>query len=184
VFFRRLNGKNRVIQRGNKQDVPAESVAYEESAVTERSQTPVSCLNNNPARKADYVDKVYFSFENPGDVTFTPDPVVYSDVIEGWVRIEHEFVASGNVVEITCYNKNTEFDILFMDDIRIHPFNSSLQTYVYDTQNYKLRATLDGNNFSSLYFYDEQGNLYLTKKETERGIQTIQESSSHQPKKQ
>lgn len=172
-----------------KTELPKEEISKDtptEETIVTRNSYPVAspCVDRNPARKADYVDNVYFTFENPGDVTNTLDPVVYSDVIEGWVRIEHEFIAGSNFVEITCYNKNTKFDILFMDDIRIHPFNSSLQTYVYDTQNYKLRATLDGNNFSSLYFYDEQGNLYLTKKETERGIQTIQESSSHQPKKQ
>ena len=99
------------------------------------------------------------------------------------MRIEQEFTAATDRMIIALYNDHSTNEVLYLDDIRVHPFNSSLQTYVYDTQNYKLRATLDGNNFSSLYYYDEQGNLYLTKKETERGVQTIQEALSHQPKK-
>jgi hypothetical protein len=166
-----------------------EELAIATKQSVEQLTTP-SCQSSYPARRSDYVNKVYFTFS--GNLSTTPPipPIpfpagnlVYSEVIEGWVRIEQEFVATGEEVEITAYHHNDTFDILFIDDIRIHPFNSSMQTYVYDTKNYKLRATLDGNNFSSLYFYDEQGNLYLTKKETERGIQTIQEALSHQPKK-
>jgi hypothetical protein len=127
-------------------------------------------------RKMEYIDKVFFVG------ALSSNRNVYSDVIEGWVRIEQEFEASSEQVQIMLINKNDNYGILYVDDIRIQPFNSSLQTYVYDPQNYKLRATLDGNNFASLYYYDEQGNLQLTKKETERGIQTIQEAISHQPK--
>jgi hypothetical protein len=134
-------------------------------------------------RNVDYTDKIYFTFTRYGDSYNTNISTKYSEIIEGWVRIEHEFTARAADMVIALYNNNTTNGVLYLDDIRIHPFNSSLQTYVYDTQNYKLRATLDGNNFSSLYYYDEQGNLYLTKKETERGVQTIQEALSHQPKK-
>lgn len=129
-------------------------------------------------RKKEYIDKVYFT----GDAVSNSQKNTYGDVIEGWVRIEQEFTATSEQSVITLTNMNNDFNILYIDDIRIQPFNSSLQTYVYDPQNYKLRATLDGNNFASLYYYDEQGNLQLTKKETERGIQTIQEAISHQPK--
>lgn len=166
-----------------------EELAIATKQSVEQLATP-SCQSSYPARRADYVNKVYFTFSGnlstsppTPPIPFPAGNLVYSEVIEGWVRIEQEFVATGEEVEITAYHRNDTFDILFIDDIRIHPFNSSMQTYVYDTKNYKLRATLDGNNFSSLYFYDEQGNLYLTKKETERGIQTIQEALSHQPKK-
>jgi len=55
-----------------------------------------------------------------------------------------------------------------------------MKTYVYNISDYRLRAILDEDNFSSVFFYDKEGNLYLTKKETEEGIKTISENRSYQ----
>jgi hypothetical protein len=55
-----------------------------------------------------------------------------------------------------------------------------MKSYVYNLSNYRLAAELDNNNYATLYHYDEQGNLFLIEKETERGIMSIQESMSHQ----
>jgi hypothetical protein len=174
-------------------DFPPSDFPPSETEDPQNPTDPLPCSGTPySVRKKDYsyqletpietmVNLVSFSFLTPGNRSqIAATNTTYSDVIEGWVRIEHEFIAEHEQVIIELNNKNENLNILYLDDIRIHPFNSALQTYVYDTQNYKLRATLDGNNFSSLYFYDEQGNLYLTKKETERGIQTIQEALSHQ----
>ena len=38
---------------------------------------------------------------------------------------------------------------------------------------------MDQNNFATFYQYDEEGNLFLVKKETERGIKTIQETRQY-----
>ena len=38
---------------------------------------------------------------------------------------------------------------------------------------------LDQNNYATIYEYDEQGNLFLTKVETAEGIKTIQENRGH-----
>jgi hypothetical protein len=50
---------------------------------------------------------------------------------------------------------------------------------VYDPVNYKLRATLDDDNFAMVYRYDEAGNLYLVQKETVEGMRTIRESRGY-----
>jgi hypothetical protein len=55
-----------------------------------------------------------------------------------------------------------------------------MKTYVYDLEDYRLRAILDEENFASFFYYDAEGNLYLTKKETTRGIKTISENISYQ----
>jgi hypothetical protein len=68
---------------------------------------------------------------------------------------------------------------MYFDDFRIEPYNASLKTYVYDPIDYKLKAVLDENNHAALYSYDAQGNLFLVKKETQRGIMTVQESRSN-----
>ena len=67
---------------------------------------------------------------------------------------------------------------IYIDDMRITAFDSQLSTYVYDDKTMRPTAQLDGNNFATLYEYDDQGNITRVKKETERGIKTIKESRS------
>jgi hypothetical protein len=55
---------------------------------------------------------------------------------------------------------------------------------VYDRLNFRLMAVLDNNNFATYYYYNPSGGLYLTKKETERGILTVQEVTQSQSKTQ
>jgi hypothetical protein len=68
----------------------------------------------------------------------------------------------------------------YYDDLRLHPDDGNMKSYVYDLTDLRLRAILDENNFASIFYYDKEGNLYLTKKETEEGIKTITENISYQ----
>ena len=103
------------------------------------------------------------------------------NIIEGWQRIEGRIkVPQGTkFVKLKLFDASEATQIAYYDDIRIFPANGSMKTYVYDPQNYLLRATLDANNYASLYFYDEEQRIYLVQKETEEGIQTIQETRSY-----
>ena len=67
----------------------------------------------------------------------------------------------------------------YFDDIRIHPFNGSMKSYVYDGETFWLTSELDDNNYATFYEYDEEGGLIRIKKETARGIVTIQETRSN-----
>ena len=67
---------------------------------------------------------------------------------------------------------------VYFDDIRIHPFNGEMVSYVYDPVSLRLVAQLDQNNYASFYEYDEDGTLVRKKEETQRGIQTVQETRS------
>lgn len=100
------------------------------------------------------------------------------EVINGWQKIEGTFtMPAGSRTQIQLgFQSQEEFNI---DDIRIYPQNSAIQTYVYDPNNYKVRAVLDQNNYATVYHYDDEGNLFAIKKETIKGIKTIQVSSSH-----
>lgn len=104
--------------------------------------------------------------------------------IEGWRRMEGTFTIdplTANhdiVIKVTPENTNSSGDIYF-DDIRIHPFNSMAKSFVYDPIRLRLIALLDENNYATFYEYDEEGNLIRTKKETERGIMTIQENRTN-----
>ncbi len=107
-----------------------------------------------------------------------------SEIIEGWVRREYTFLipagASGDI-ELFFENQQNSGKIIYVDDVRIHPSNGSMKSYVYHPENLRLLAELDDNNFATIYEYDSEGRLLRIKKETEKGIMTIQESKTHSP---
>ena len=57
-----------------------------------------------------------------------------------------------------------------------------MKSFVYDPINLRLVAELDERHYATYYEYDEQGMLIRVKKETERGIKTIQENRSNTSK--
>jgi hypothetical protein len=73
---------------------------------------------------------------------------------------------------------------IYIDDIRIHPFDGQMKSYAYDPSSQRLWAELDENNFATFYEYDDEGILIRVKKETERGIMTIRETRSSYRKRQ
>lgn len=95
-------------------------------------------------------------------------------IVEGWKRVEVPFTlpAGSTSFSLTIQPSGT----LYVDDIRIHPFNSELKTYVYDASSQRLMAELDENNFATFYEYDDEGILVRIKKETEKGIVTLKET--------
>jgi len=107
----------------------------------------------------------------------TLTPVAFtSNIIEGWQQVQVTFTAGATTY--LCLPLN-----YYVDDVRIFPYNSAMKSFVYHPYNEKLTATLDENNFATFYEYDQEGNLVRTKKETEKGIMTISESRSNNPKK-
>lgn len=102
-----------------------------------------------------------------------------SKPIEGWVKREYSFnfstVSTGNIVDVII-SSPTVSSISYFDDIRIHPMDANMKSFVYDNNTQRLMATLDENNYATFFEYDEEGNLVRTKRETERGIITINEN--------
>lgn len=104
-------------------------------------------------------------------------------VIDGWQRIEEEFVIPEYTTDLTIQLENTGTTAVYFDDVRVFPMEGGMVTYVYDPVTMRLVAQQDDNNFSTFYEYDEAGNLVRVKKETERGILTIKESRQNLIKK-
>ncbi|MFD2433825.1 hypothetical protein ACFSO9_09920 [Mesonia maritima] len=119
-------------------------------------------------------ERVDFPFSN--SIKFRPS----GDIIDGWQRIVGEFRVPSNTdrIAINLVNSGENGVEAYFDDIRIHPFNSNLKSFVYDQQTQQLMAELDENNYATFYEYDKEGGLIRIKKETERGIYTIQETRS------
>ena len=103
-------------------------------------------------------------------------------IIDGWQRIEEEFVIPFGTTAIHVNLTNNSTSSVYFDDIRIHPFKANMKSYVYDPITMKLSAELDENNYATYYEYNEEGALVRIKKETERGVKTIQESFSNKAK--
>jgi hypothetical protein len=103
---------------------------------------------------------------------FTPS----GPIIEGWQRVE-AVIKVPQVGGDLSISFNPIVD-MYLDDIRLHPVNGGMQTYVFDLEQYRLKATLDHNNYATFYYYDDEGNLFHVAKETMQGVKTIQVSSS------
>jgi len=121
-------------------------------------------------------NKIYFNDGTGATTTLSPT----GPIIEGWQRYEGKITAAVNVnaTTATFTFENTSGQVLYLDDIRIHPFNAEMKSYVYDPVNLRLIAELDANNYAAFYEYDEEGTLIRTKAETQKGIKTIKESRS------
>jgi hypothetical protein len=99
-------------------------------------------------------------------------------VIEGWQRIEDTLLIPANATTMNVYLDATASNAAYFDDIRLHPFNSVMKSYVYNPGNIRLMSELDENNYASFYEYDDDGTLIRVKKETIKGIKTVQETRS------
>lgn len=91
--------------------------------------------------------------------------------IDGWQKVEGYYNIS-NGYNIMLYVPVNGL----VDDIRILPAKATMKSFAYDPLNFRLYASLDENNFATFFEYDAEGKLIRTKKETEKGILTVNES--------
>ncbi|NOT38212.1 MAG: hypothetical protein HOP11_12635 [Saprospiraceae bacterium] len=110
---------------------------------------------------------------------FTPS----GPIIDGWQQInaELEFTPSERNIRIELKNNYASGKVWF-DDFRFQPIDASMNSYCYSAEKLRMDAMLDDLNFSSFFEYDAEGKLERSKKETESGIFTIQETRSELPK--
>jgi hypothetical protein len=111
-----------------------------------------------------------------------------SEIIDGWQRQEYivtipdlALITDPETIFITF--ENTGEQNINIDDIRIQPLKALSKTYVYDFRTRRLLAELDENHYTTFYEYDEDGKVIRVKKETERGIMTVQEGKYSTPKR-
>jgi hypothetical protein len=101
------------------------------------------------------------------------------NIIEGWQRYEGVITipATATAINVEMNNLSATAPVYF-DDIRMHPYNANMKSFVYNSSNLRLMAELDENNYASFYEYDDDGTLTRVKKETIKGVQTITETRS------
>jgi len=118
---------------------------------------------------------VHFSTTTPIVNTFLPS----GDIIDGWQRIVGILTipTTSPNIDIRLNNNNGQ-KMVYFDDVRFFPYNGNLKSFVYDKNSQQLLAELDENNYATFYEYDLEGGLVRVKKETEKGVYTIQETRS------
>jgi len=128
--------------------------------------------------------KVNVAFEGIDfTILSTTDFVPTGEIIDGWQRIVGKVYVPNDATVMKFSLKNTTLNrVAYFDDVRMHPVNASLKTYAYDPVTLKLAAELDDNNYATFYEYDKEGALVRIKKETSKGVMTIKESRSSNPK--
>ena len=119
---------------------------------------------------------VSFTLSGGGTTTVTLAPA--GNIIEGWQRYEGILTIPSNATAMSLTMQASPSSTTYFDDIRIHPFNAEMKSYVYNSVNLRLMAELDENNYATFYEYDDDGTLIRVKKETERGVMTIKETRS------
>ena len=124
----------------------------------------------------DYVGRLTNSlvFDQGANVSFP-----LGNLIEGWQRIVGEFTVPLNTANFMMKLTNNNQSIpVYFDDIRVHPFNGNMKSFVYDPETQRLMAELDENNYATFFEYDNEGGLVRVKKETEKGVYTMEETRS------
>jgi hypothetical protein len=144
--------------------LPAEKKILFGAWVRESNTNQTTYLNN----------EVQMDFGSGSPTTLQPT----GPIIEGWQRYEGSFDVPTGVTQMNLKLVNNSSGTIYFDDIRIHPFNANMKSYVYDPVNLRLTAELDANNYASFYEYDDEGTLIRTKAETKQGVKTITETRS------
>jgi hypothetical protein len=113
-----------------------------------------------------------------GSQTFIENLTASGNIIDGWQRISAIITLPEETSFLNFSLTNTAAVDAYFDDVRIYPFNGNMKSFVYEPTNQRLVAELDENNYATFYEYDYEGGLIRVKKETERGVYTIQETRS------
>lgn len=156
---------------------------------------PCDCLNRFSPTNGRYVFSAWVREDRPPDhfdyqaaeVMIQAGGASYQlkasgEIIEGWQRIYGEFEIPTNAANVTIQLRAPSDVSCYFDDVRIHPYDASFKSYVYDDVNLRFTYELDENNYFTRYEYDKAGSLERVKKETERGVMTLQESYYSPPK--
>ena len=137
---------------------------------------PANSYYNEPVLQTNLGIDILFEDES-NNTLFSESFEPTGPIIEGWQQIEGVIDVSAEFDHFVIRFDSGDATTAFFDDLRLFPLAGNMQSYVYD-EKLRVTATLDENNFATYYSYDAEGKVYQVRKETARGIRTIQESSN------
>ena len=131
----------------------------------------------------DFVVQTYFSFS--GTLGNHNDNISFSKAntkkFGEWYYVEAittkltEIIDIGEFDGLTIYVFNYSSTVIYMDDLRLQPVNSPMESYVFKKGTGELMAVLDNNNIATKYEYDDAGKLKAVFKETPNGFKKVSE---------
>ena len=92
-------------------------------------------------------------------------PVVLKQKSKSWYRLTLDIIPPANTNELTITCRNNAGRAIYFDDIRLHPLEATMTSYVYDPISDEITHVLNADNFYIQYEYDELGNRTTTKQE-------------------
>ncbi|MCF6405195.1 hypothetical protein L3C95_19990 [Chitinophaga filiformis] len=113
-----------------------------------------------------------------GATTTTVNASPTGGIIDGWQRYEQVVDVPADATSLAVTVLATGTSAVYLDDLRIHPYNANMRSFVYSPSDLRMMAELDENNYATFYEYDDDGTLIRLKKETESGIKMINETRS------
>jgi hypothetical protein len=110
----------------------------------------------------------------PGGATLVSNTVT-QEKIDGWQKMDVVFYFTATQVSPGTLNIDASAisNDVYIDDLRLQPFEGILTAFVYDNSTLWMLGQLDERNYATFYNYDESGNLVQVKKETSKGIVTV-----------
>lgn len=137
-------------------------------------------MESSVGKKMDYENYLNIALRSDGSAI--SHTVEYkSPVINGWQQYSVRFTynnSTNKFAPIEIDFSGLQY-VAFIDDVRISPAKGGIKSYVYDFSNYRLAAVLDERNFATFYYYSSEGDLFLTKVETEEGVHTVSENRKY-----
>lgn len=153
------------------------------------SEVPLATMQvNNLTGQKGIVMQYWVKSTDPNPVTVTIDGTVRTSTKVAhageWalfqVTLSHTVVHAFPLLTYPVTIKSNGGTVA-VDDVRIQPETSEATCYVYDS-GLRLIAQFDDRHFASLYQYTPEGRLAYRKRETERGIMTVEERQYNTPR--
>lgn len=107
-----------------------------------------------------------------------------SEIVDGWQKVDILFTLTSNDAVAGSFftiklDGQASGQHVYLDDIRIQPYDASMTTYVYDNTTMKPVAVLDDKNFATKYVYDRQNNVVGMIKETAKYKMSVSETRTY-----
>lgn len=102
---------------------------------------------------------------------FTPSTYVQ---VGDWYLFTGTVTPTDKNVKIWCQANGA--GIVYFDDFRVHPYQASMNSYVYNKFG-ELSYMLDDHNFYTHFEYDAAGRLIATTRETQSGVKQVNSST-------
>lgn len=115
----------------------------------------------------DNYTQALINFDNTSYTPFNGEKIFAGN----WVQLNHYYYSSADpdiselLTTTSSINIKASSGTIYLDDLRMHPIESSLTSYVYNEFD-ELSFVLGANNMASKYQYDEAGRLISVYQET------------------